>query len=583
MVVDVRIPRLVPFRSSCMWLLVPRARLSGRPSLEVLLLAGALGACHEDSESPTSETLPVEVNTTNLGHTCENVHRSGRLRLLEVHEAREDQDLNGDGDAFDRIAFVADLERGEVINTGLSGGFPHSAHSPLPIVTRGATLAFAVSEWEAAGLDRNGDGDALDRVLGLYEPASRSVTNLGLAVRGAHSDDDLLACEVAEIEQGVDLDGNGSLDDAVTVFVHDRRTAETWDLGTRGVSVSGVSGDFVALAVDEARAGDRNADGDALDLVFELYDARLREFHSVGLSMTRLFAPPRPPVEHGGLWAVLVSEQDQGATDLDGDGDSEDHVTMVYDPRQRTSRSVGQRIAFSAEGIEPLVLQDFEPGAPFQTQLVWLYHADRNRLENTELHGIAQVFDGRLLVSVDEEAQGTDLDRSGTRNSIVPVFYDPSSGRTQNLGLDAETQVGEEGLLLLSREIASRRDWNGDGDRDDAVLFTWEPHRGLVNSRLSPRFALPLGEDVALLLNDEGDAGRDLNGDGDLADTVLATYEAGSRQATNLGLAANYIDRGTADRALFSVAEWAQGVDLTGDGNLDDQVVHLTEILFRAR
>jgi hypothetical protein len=560
----------------------PRAPLSRRSSL-LLGLAGALGACHEDSESAASETLPVEVRTTNLGYTLENVHRSGSLRLLEVHETRQGLDLNGDGDLFDRIACVADLDRGEVTNTGLGGGFPHSAHSPPAIVTRGTTLAFAVSEWETAGLDRNGDGDALDRVLGLYEPESRSVTNLGLAVRAAHSDDGILACEVAEIDQGVDLDGNGSLDDSCTVFVHDRRSAETWDIDTRGVSVLAVKGDFVALSVDEVRVGDRNGDGDAIDLVFELYDAGLREFHPVGLASTRIFNPLRPPVEHRGLWAVLVSEQDQGATDLDDDGDAEDHVTMVYDPRQRTTRSVGQRIAFSVEGIEPLVLQDFELGAPFQTQLVWLYHADRNRLENTGLHGTAQVFDGRLLVSVDEEAQGTDLDRSGTRDSIVPVFYDLSSGRTQNLGIDAETQVGEEGLLLLSREIASRRDWNGDGDRDDVVLFTWEPYRGLVNSRLSPRFALPLGEDVALLLNDEGDAGQDLNGDGDLTDTVLATYEAGSRLATNLGLAANYIDQGTGDRALFSVAEWAQGVDLTGDGNLDDQVVHLTEILLRAR
>lgn len=564
-----------------MWLLVPRARMSRRPSLHFLLLAGALGACHDDSESPTSAILPVEVNTTNLGHTCEKVHRSGRLRLLEVHETREGKDLNGDGDAFDRIAFVADLERGEVVNTGLSGGFPHSAHSPLPIVTRGATLAFAVSEWEAAGLDRNGDGDAFDRVLGLYEPASRSVTNLGLAVRAAHSDDDIVACEVAETDQGVDLDGSGSLDDSLTVFVHDRRTAQSWDLGTRAASVLGVSGDFVALSLDEAQLGDRNGDGDALDLVLELYDAGLREFHPVGLSMTRLFYPVRLPVAHRGLWAVLVSEQDQGATDLDGDGDAEDQVTLVYDPRQRTTRSVGQRIAFPEEGIEPLVLQDFELGASFQSQLVWLYHAHQDRLESTGLHGVAQSFDGRLVVEVDEEAQGADLDRSGTLDSLVPVFYELSSGRTQNLGIDAEVQVGEAGLLLLSREIASRRDWNKDGDRDDVVLFTWEPHRGLVNSRLSPRFALPLGEDVALLLNDEGDAGRDLNGDGDLADTVLATYEAGSRQATNLGLSANYVDRGAADRALFSVAEWAQGVDLSGDGSLDDQVVYLTEILFR--
>ena len=109
----------------------------------LLALAPLAGACHQDHSSD-SPPLP-STGTSNLGLTLENVLGSGSLRLVDVSEARQGEDLNGDGDRFDRIAHVVDLDERRLVNTGLAPGFPNSSADPLPVVSIGETLAFARS------------------------------------------------------------------------------------------------------------------------------------------------------------------------------------------------------------------------------------------------------------------------------------------------------------------------------------------------------------------------------------------------------------------------------------------------------
>ena len=233
-----------------------------------LPLAVLGAACHEDR---SSDSTPVpSTSTINLSLTFENALGSGGLRFLEVSELRQGLDLDGDGDLFDRIAVIVDLDQRRLVDTRLSPGFPRSAESPQPVVTvSDEAIAFAVSEAETGGLDRNGDGDALDRVLALYERDTGIVTNLGVAARFVVANAEVAAFDVPESQEGRDLDGDGDQDDDVP-FVHDRRTGETWSTGLAGARVLGVDGGSVALAVDEAVLGDRNGDGDALDSVLHL-------------------------------------------------------------------------------------------------------------------------------------------------------------------------------------------------------------------------------------------------------------------------------------------------------------------------
>ena len=82
---------------------------------------------------------------------------------------------------------------------------------------------------------------------------------------------------------------------------------------------------------------------------------------------------------------------------------------------------------------------------------------------------------------------------------------------------------------------------------------------------------------VALLVRESNQGGVDLNGDGDTEDRVIHVHDLGREQTFNLGLAAWSLE--TSGRsAVFTVFEDAQGVDLNGDGDRVDWFVHVAHL-----
>jgi hypothetical protein len=556
---------------------------SRRASLALALALALPGfACHESSSG--GAVLP-STDTTNLGLASGKVLGSGPDRLLLVPEADQGRDLDGDGDLDDTVVHVLHLRTRQMVETGLVLGFLPSFSSlgpPLrPVVSAGETVAFAVSESETGGLDRNADGDADDLVLALYEPDTRTVANLGVSTSFVIATRDFLAFLVPEVSEGEDLDGDGGVDESDHVlFVRDLESGDTWKTGLAPARALGAAGDFVALLVAEAGT-DGNGDGDTSDFLFELYDVRTRSVQHTGLAYRVSLAGPTPPAARHGKWVVQVYEGDQGA-DLDGDGDALDVLALVYDPETRNTRVLGSLGLSVLPELDPVVL--FE-GAPGDYPFVWLYDARRDLLVSTGFAGtIVRSLVDRLVITVDEQTQGQDLDRNGFLDGLVPVLYDLESGSSEVLPIDAVDVIStERSLLLRARESASRRDWNGDGDQDDRVLFSWNPLDGrLVNTRLSPFEVVSLGDALALLELDESALSRDLNDDGDEDDFVLHVYGTFDRRLTNLSLATLSVLGTGLSSALCGVNEARQGADLNGDGDQDDVVLHLTEVLFYA-
>lgn len=568
-----------------------------RPSIIVpvlplaLVLAGT--ACHDGSSSPAPAETPASVS--NLGLATSAILGAGELRLVVVSEAEQGRDLNGDGDLLDGgfvgpaaygVVHVVDLPQSGVENTGLVLAVtrPGSIEvQPEMVAAAGSsTLAFGVDESLTGGLDRNGDGDAEDFVLALRERAA-GVVNLGLAVGRVVLAEPILAFDVPEQAQGEDLDGDGTLGSGSVPFVHDLRTGETWSTGLRGRSVLGVNGAehggepvFVALAADETMLGDRNGDGDSADVVFEVYDATARTLQPAGLALLRAIGGlASPPLVHQGLWAFSVGEQDQGR-DLDGDGDALDVVSIVYDPESARTLALGPLQVAPLQGLAQLVLFELDAGSSgFPT--VWLHDARTDQLASTGLRGVNVARAGqRVAIQVSEDAQGEDLDHDGAFTSFVPVLYDFRTDRRESLGLDAFfLQPSERGLLMRARESA--RDWNGDGDRDDVVLFTWREGRGTTNTGLAIASATWLDEATALVTLRESDLGADLNQDGDELDRILHEYTVATGRLTSLGLAAGLPLQGGGGKILVTVLESSQGQDLNQDGDRDDAVLHLVE------
>ena len=172
------------------------------------------------------------------------------------------------------------------------------ARAPVP--------AFVVSEAEAG--DLNGDGDALDSVLHVFDAKRRTTFNLGIA-----------ASTVCRSAQG-------------PPFV----------VCTPVPPVAGKT--IVAFLAGESAQGgtDLNADGDAVDDVLYIYDAgtgattntRLAVGHGVGRDLSSYTFPLIPVVAGDGV-AVLVGEGEQGGTDLNFDADAADDVLHLIDARAR--------------------------------------------------------------------------------------------------------------------------------------------------------------------------------------------------------------------------------------------------------
>src|SRR5262245_2838727 len=153
-----------------------RPFLSAVGGLALPFLAG----CNDTGE-PAALSSP---SITNLGLASAPGELAGEGELW-LFAAREfdsaGRDLNGDGDAFDRVVHVQDLATGTTRNTGLA----LETRGPAPILrVRDGLAVFAVSEPGNGGIDLDGDGDASDTVLQVIDAAGSS-RNLGLALARA--------------------------------------------------------------------------------------------------------------------------------------------------------------------------------------------------------------------------------------------------------------------------------------------------------------------------------------------------------------------------------------------------------------
>src|SRR5262249_34870442 len=150
------------------------------------------------------------------------------------------------------------------------------------------------------------------------------------------------------------LNGDGDTDDSV-VHVYDVATGTTTNLGLantisfEGASiVTGGSGNLVAFTVNEFDQGhtDLNGDGEVgfdrfqADTVIHPYDAPPGTTTNLGLAITVGLTVTVAGVSED-LVAFSVSESDHGGADLNGDGDTYDQVVHVYNAGTGTTTNLG--------------------------------------------------------------------------------------------------------------------------------------------------------------------------------------------------------------------------------------------------
>ena len=680
----------------------------------VVLLGGAAGSQSVDVD-PSVQSSRGGTREINLGlATGGDTYLNGGTAIIHVLESRQRRDLNGDGDMEDAVIHVFDASSGEVRNLGLTIPASVTLADDLvfsfPPLLEGRLLAFVAGE---DGGDLNGDGDTNDSVVHVYDTVRRSVLNLRLAllIPPLAFDGRFMAMDVFELDQGRDLNQDGDLDDFVLhVFdVVTRRTQNT------ALAVVGLIPDFftpaeptrnqIAFLVSERDQGgiDLNGDGDARDFVAHLLDkaGRVRNLRLAGTSgldagagVVLVTVPEQVDlngdqdvndrvlhvvdIDSGrirntglsigfelltfdreqGFVLVNVQESEQG-TDLNGDGNLDDRALFVVSRSgQVRNLQVNATALAAANGRAVLVRQESDAGQDLNgdgdlaDSVVSLADLSRTvpRIVNTGLAfsvtapgtfldpTALQLRDDLATFLVSEAEQGNrDLNADGDTADVVLHISDLSSLTTRNSGLDgsfayrtvlAPLLPPSDGRVVVPVRESKQggRDLNRDGDADDMVLQILDLRSGRArNTGLAIATDVSLPFEVPLMIRGETfvsalvpESRVDLNGDGDTTDRVLHILDIETGKITNVGLAAradagqendldfsfagvsdtfglllelsfgrlrsNPVGPGLGDAFTFLVSEAAQGnVDLNGDGDTNDTVVHATRLTDRDR
>ena len=325
---------------------------------------------------------------------------------------------------------------------------------------------------------------------------------------------------------GPDLTGDGDLDDTVLGVLDPASGPDELPPRCPAGAVA-VAGDMAAFLRPE-QAGpatgcpagpDLNGDGDTADAVVHLWRGP-GSVVNLGCAATALSLSP--------TWvAALVPEAGQGATDLNGDGDTADTVAQVH----RVAGPFGSGCT-----------------GPASTWVNLMQAADVVQAADVPIAG-GSVLSVVAMITP-EAAQRADLNGDGdTADRVLQLFtLDAAGGATRVPIQQAAEDFVLGGTLLAFRtpEAAQGRVLNGDGDMADDVLQVFDLATGmLLNSgaavtpcRLAacdPRQPYRVFTDSVKFLTLEADQGADLNNDGDLDDLVIQVLNVRTGVVRTLG------------------------------------------------
>ncbi len=531
--------------------------------------------------------------------------RDGQLVLLR-NELGEGVDLNGDGDTLDEVAHV------EFLPSGQSVTFAPDLDGPEWIQDAGTSLTILRRE-SKEGVDLNGDGDTLDFVPELHDlragtsrlldPVASGIVGVNGTVRFVA--DDLLVVRSSEAAIGVDLNGDGDVADGVP-HVLDLRAGTDTSLGLGGdLLFLDPTGRYLVGRVFE-RDEQKDLDGDGVvgpvnHGVVHVLDLRTGALTNVGIFGV---LPPGPDGRRAfaqGRMIFQTRESDLG-TDLDGDGALDANVFTVLDPATGTylpttlTSPAGLFTTFSmVRAVGDAFLVSVTTNiSPYLQQRVYRVDPITGAVSplgvttgGSFLEQLQPSY--RDVVALVVEEFGVDMSGDGDGDDRVLHLHDVPSGNALVTGLACELAYGTGELLVCTvREADTGVDGNGDGDLLDRHALVADFATGRVHAPPLAIDSIPVtdGRFVAFMVDESYQAGTDLNGDGDADDTVLHVLDPRDGSVRVLGAAEPggmllgqqlvSLDGGW---IAFLVDEAAAGgVDLNGDGDTDDEIVHAFEL-----
>ena len=191
-----------------------------------------------------------------------------------------------------------------------------------------------------------------------------------------------------------------------------------------------------------------------------------------------------------GVTVIPALESSQGK-DLNGDGDLGDTVLIVVDGATGRDTPIafsfyGQTYAHVCHDAGFLSFiaredgrQDFNNDGDRTDMALVDYEVATGLADVIPLAaGTHLACDGGWVAfTVNESAEGVVLNGDGDASDDVWHVYERATGDVSNLKISPQghsvytARAGHHGMVLQAYEDYDDRDWNGDGDKDDKVLF----------------------------------------------------------------------------------------------------------------
>ncbi len=347
----------------------------------------------------------------------------------------------------------------------------------------------------------------------------------------------------------------GSPDNGASVLNSQLAIASNYTGGVVGMGTLA----FAMVSELEQGGTDLNGDGDFADNVMFMIDSVTGMRTNLGIAATVGVATNDTHIAWG------VSEASQGGVDMNGDGDMGDRVVVVFDPSLPVS-----------------------PANPFNTGM--------SIDENSPLIGSGNLF----VFATNEINQGIDLNGDTNLDDFVVHSFDTSSMTLFNTGLATvdfsfRTQFD---LFIFTADEPSQEtgmggaaaDLNSDGDGADTILYLVNPSMAMITGL--PRSIVPASYGiygsaampVLVFSIDEANSGAvsfnstGLTSDFDAQDFICAVFDVNTMTETipGGGIAVEPLRySGSATRLVFSVSETENadnGTDFNADGDTSDFV-----------
>jgi len=200
----------------------------GLAASSVVLSDTHLAAIASDSAQTVQVHAAGAGTWIDTGQAADTIDIAGSVVAMLTPEDVQGAHLNSDSDTNDRVLQLYYADTNELINVG---------QAAEDFVLNGTLIAFRTRECSQAGTvvsarcptggtDLNGDGDADDDVLQVYDLASRQLINTGQAVTPCRLEacdprlpyrvlNDTVKFLTLEADQSEDLNGNGATNDLV--------------------------------------------------------------------------------------------------------------------------------------------------------------------------------------------------------------------------------------------------------------------------------------------------------------------------------------------------------------------------------